>query len=145
MPTRHAKAIWEGTIKGGKGSFETQGKGIQGAYSFASRFEDGQGSNPEELLAAAEAACFSMALSLELEKAGKPPKRIETQASCTIEKDGAGFSVKAMKLVTQADVPGMDRDTFVKTAEAAKKGCPVSKALQGVPIELSATLLGASS
>lgn len=141
MPTRSAKAVWEGTIKAGKGSFETQTGSIRGPYSFASRFENGQGSNPEELLAAAEAACFSMALSLELEKAGKPPKRIETEASCSIEKEAAGFAIKTMKLSTRADVPGIDRDEFVKIAEAAKKGCPVSRALQGVEIELVASLI----
>lgn len=141
MTTRSAKAVWEGTLKAGKGSFEGETGSIRGPYSFASRFEDGQGSNPEELLAAAEAACFSMALSLELEKAGKPPKRIESEASCSIEKDGAGFAIKTMKLVTRADVPGMDREAFSKVAEAAKKGCPVSRALGGVEIELRASLV----
>lgn len=141
MPARSAKAVWEGTLKGGKGSFEVQTGSIRGPYSFASRFESGEGSNPEELLAAAEAACFSMALSLELEKAGKPPKRIETEASCSIEKDGNGFAIKTMKLVTKAEVPGMEEGAFLKVAEAAKRGCPVSRALGGVKIELAASLI----
>lgn len=140
MPTRSAKAVWEGGLKGGKGSFEGETGSIRGPYSFGSRFESAQGSNPEELLAAAEAACFSMALSLELEKAGTPPKRIETKASCSIESDGNGFAIKTMKLSTVADVPGIDESAFMKIAEAAKRGCPVSKALGGVKIELSAKL-----
>lgn len=141
MPTRTAKAIWEGTIKAGKGSFETETGSLRGPYSFASRFESGQGSNPEELLAAAEAACFSMALSLELEKAGKAPKRIETEAACSIEKGNGGFVIKTMKLSTRAEVPNIDRDEFVKIAEATKKACPVSRALAGLEIELVASLV----
>lgn len=141
MPTRTAKATWEGTIKAGKGYYETPSGSLRGAYSFGSRFENGQGSNPEELLAAAEAACFSMALSLELEKAGKPPKRIETEAACSIEKEGAGFAIKTIRLSTRAEVPNLDPNEFAKIAETVKKTCPVSRALAGVELEVTASLI----
>src|SRR5688500_16953727 len=101
MPTRKAEAVWEGGLKGGKGSYKGQ-NGLGGAYNFGSRFEEGSGSNPEELLAAAEAACFSMALSGALEKAGKPPTSVRTEAACTVEKVGEGFKITTMKLVVRA-------------------------------------------
>ena len=102
MPTRNASAKWEGGLKGGKGSFSGQ-TGLGGQYNFSSRFENGQGSNPEELLAAAEAACFSMALSAGLEGNGTPPTSVETKAACTIEKVGDGFSITKMALDVTAD------------------------------------------
>lgn len=140
MPTRKASATWEGGLKGGKGSFKGE-SGLGGAYSFSSRFESGGGSNPEELLAAAEAACFSMALSLGLEQVGKPPRKIETQAACTIEKVGDGFKITKLQLVCRATVPGIDEATFQKIATATKEGCPVSAALKAIPtIELDAQL-----
>lgn len=140
MPTRHATATWEGGLKNGKGSFQGQ-TGLQAAYSFGSRFESGAGSNPEELLAAAEAACYSMALSLGLEGAGHPPRRIETEAACTIDKVGDGFRITGMKLKVRASVPGLDAAQFQQIAEATKTGCPVSAALAGnVPITLDAQL-----
>ncbi|CAN5654206.1 OsmC family protein [soil metagenome] len=139
MPTRSASAVWEGGLKGGKGSFRGEGGGIGGQYSFGSRFEEGAGSNPEELLAAAEAACFSMALSGALEKNGTPPTRVETDAKCTVEKVGDGFKITTMKLITRATVSGLDDATFQRIAGEAKDGCPVSTALQGnVDIQLDA-------
>jgi len=140
MPTRSASAKWEGGLKGGKGSFSGQA-GIGGQYNFSSRFENGPGSNPEELLAAAEAACFSMALSAGLEKNGTPPTSVETKADCTVEKVGEGFSITKMQLKVRATVPNVDDATFQRIAKETKDGCPVSRALKGnVDIQLTATL-----
>ena len=140
MPTRRASAKWEGGIKG-KGTFTGESGSVNGDYSVGSRFADGGGSNPEELLAAAEAACFSMALSLALEKAGTPATSVETRAACTVEKVGDGYTITTMKLVVRARVPGADRDTFKDTAEATKSTCPVSRALMGnVQIDVDASL-----
>lgn len=142
MPTRNASAVWEGGLKGGKGSFKGESGAIGGAYSFGSRFESAGGSNPEELLAAAEAACFSMALSGGLEKNGTPPTRVETAAACTVEPVPGGFGVTTMKLQVNATVPGLDDAKFQEIAAATKEGCPVSKALAGdVKIELTARLV----
>ena len=140
MPTRKASATWEGGLKGGKGSFEGESGAIRGAYSFGSRFEEAGGTNPEELLAAAEAACFSMALSAALEKAGNTPTRVQTSAACTVENTGGGFSITTMKLRTRAQVPGIDEADFQRIAQDAKQNCPVSRALAGVDIQLEATL-----
>ena len=132
MPTRNASARWEGGLKGGKGTFKGESGGIGGQYSFSSRFESGVGSNPEELLAAAEAACYSMALSGSLEKNGTPPTSVETDAACTVgPADGGGFKVSRMHLVVNAVVPGIDEAKFKELATATLTGCPVSKALQG--------------
>jgi osmotically inducible protein OsmC len=140
MPTRTASAKWEGGLKSGKGSF-TGATGLTGQYNFSSRFENGAGSNPEELLAAAEAACFSMALALGLEGKGKPATSVDTKAACTIEKVGDGFSITKMVLEVRAVVPGMDDTTFQEVAKATKDGCPVSKALKGnVDLQLNAVL-----
>ena len=140
MPTRNASAVWEGGLRGGKGSYKGE-SGISGAYSFGSRFEQSAGSNPEELLAAAEAACFSMALSAGLEKNGTPPTRVETRAACTVEKVGDGFKITTMKIVTRATVSNVDAATFQKMAEGAKECCPVSGALKGnVRLELDAAM-----
>ena len=140
MPTRNASAKWEGGLKGGKGSFSGQ-TGLGGQYSFSSRFENGEGSNPEELLAAAEAACFSMALSGALEKNGTPPTSIETKAACTIEKVEAGFAITKMQLDVRGVVPNIDAATFQRIAAETKEGCPVSKALKGnVDIQVTANL-----
>ena len=141
MPTRNASAVWEGGLKGGKGSFKGESGSIGGAYSFGSRFENAGGSNPEELLAAAEAACFSMALSSGLEKNGTPPTKVETKAACTVEPVPGGFGITTMKLDVTATVPGIDDGKFQEIAAATKDGCPVSKALAGnVRIELTARL-----
>ena len=140
MPTRNASAQWKGGLKGGQGSFKGQ-TGLGGSYSFGSRFENAAGSNPEELLAAAEAACFSMALALGLEQNGTPPTTVDTNAACTIEKVGEGFAITRMKLDVRAVVPGIDAAKFKQIAEATKEGCPVSKAIKGnVKIDLDAQL-----
>ena len=131
MPNRKASAVWEGGLKGGKGTFKAGSGGIAGQYSFSSRFEEGTGSNPEELMAAAHAACFSMALSGQLDGNGTPPTRIETNAVCTVEKVGAGFTITTMKLTTRGTVPGIDNAVFQEKANAALEGCPVSRALKG--------------
>ena len=142
MPTRTASAQWQGGLKGGSGSFKGQ-TGLGGSYSFGSRFQDAIGSNPEELLAAAEAACYSMALSGGLEKEGFAPTSVETQAACTVEKVGEGFKITTMKLVVTAVVQGIDDAKFQAIALATKEGCPVSSALKGnVQIELTATVTG---
>jgi osmotically inducible protein OsmC len=140
MPTRSASAKWEGGLKGGRGSFSGQ-TGLTGQYNFSSRFENGAGSNPEELLAAAEAACYSMALSAGLEKNGTPATSVETKANCTIEKVGEGFSITKMALEVRAVVPNIDDATFQRIAKDTKDGCPVSKALKNnVDITVSAVL-----
>lgn len=140
MPTRNASAKWEGGLKGGRGTFSGQ-TGLGGQYSFSSRFENGSGSNPEELLAAAEAACYSMALSAGLEKNGTPPTSVETKAACTIEKVGEGFSITKMALDVHAVVPNIDDATFQRIAGETKDGCPVSRALKGnVELSVVATL-----
>ena len=141
MPTRNASATWTGDLRSGKGSFSGESGAIGGDYSFNTRFGDAAGTNPEELLAAAEAACFSMALSLGLTQAGHPPEKIDTQAACTISQVAGGFQITTMKLDVVARVPGMDRDAFKDVAEATKSGCPVSKALMGnVDLQLNARL-----
>jgi osmotically inducible protein OsmC len=140
MPTRSASAKWEGGLKGGNGSFSGK-TGLGGNYNFNSRFLDGVGTNPEELLAAAEASCFSMALSGGLERAGFPPTSVETNAACTVDKVGEGFKVTTMKLETTATVPNIDNAKFQEIAAATKEGCPISGALKGnVEITLTATL-----
>jgi osmotically inducible protein OsmC len=142
MPVRTAKAVWEGDLVKGKGTVELGSGSYRGAYSFASRFESGTGTNPEELIGAAHAGCFSMALSGMLAKAGFPPKRIQTQARVHIEKVGEGFKITKIELHMEAEVPGIDKAKFMELAEAAKKGCPVSQALTGTQIVLEAKLLG---
>jgi osmotically inducible protein OsmC len=140
MPTRKASAVWVGGLRNGKGSFRGE-TGLGGQYNFSSRFESGVGSNPEELLAAAEAACFSMALSLGLEKNGTPPTRVSTDAACTVEKVGDGFKVTTMRLDVRATVPNVDDATFQRIAAATKDGCPVSQVMKGnVDIQLTARL-----
>ena len=139
MPTRKASAVWNGGLKGGNGSFKGE-TGIGGAYSFGSRFENGTGSNPEELLAAAEAACFSMALSGNLEKSGTPPTKIETAAACTIEKVDDKMTVTRIDLTVKATVPNVDKATFDRLVEDTRTGCPISRALKAVPINVQAAL-----
>jgi osmotically inducible protein OsmC len=112
----------------------------EGRYSFGSRFAEETGTNPEELIAAAHAGCFSMALSGALGKAGHPPERVETKAKVHLEKVGEGFGITRIELTTVARVPGIDEATFREQAEGAKRNCPVSKALAGVEISLDATL-----
>jgi lipoyl-dependent peroxiredoxin len=142
MPTRRATAVWEGGLKGGKGRFEVESRAIEAAYSFGSRFEDGRGSNPEELLAAAEAACYSMALGAALEQQGTPAARIETQAACTIARSGDGFRITTMSLAVRASVANIAPADFQRLAQTTKETCPVSKALGGgLQWELDAKLV----
>jgi len=142
MPVRSAKAEWRGDLKSGNGTLETETGAASGAYSFSSRFEEGTGTNPEELIAAAHAACFSMALSGELGKAGHQPERVRTTAQVHVERGESGFGITRIDLVTRASVPGLDEGAFKEQAEAAKVGCPVSKALAAVEITLDAALEG---
>ena len=143
MPARTANARWEGGLKDGKGNMRLGGGAFEGQYSFSSRFEEGVGTNPEELIAAAHAGCFSMAFSAGLEKAGHSPNSVETEAKVHLSPaDGGGFRISRIDLVTNADIPGIDEDAFQQAAQAAKEGCPVSKALAAVEITLSATLAG---
>ena len=143
MPTRNASARWVGGgLKAGKGTFKGA-TGIGGNYSFTSRFENGPGSNPEELLAAAHAACFAMAFSSGLEKNSTPPKWVDAKAACTVEMVGGAPFITTMVLTVRASVPGIDDATFQKIAAATKDGCPVSKAIKGnVNVTLSAALEG---
>jgi osmotically inducible protein OsmC len=141
MSTSNAVATWEGTLKEGKGTFKAQSGVFNGAFSFGTRFEGKKGSNPEELLAAAHAGCFSMALSARLEKAGHPPTRIETRAAVTIETVDGAPKVTRSALDVRGRVEGIDEATFRQLAEDAKKNCPVSKAIQGnVEIKMEAKL-----
>ena len=141
MPTRIASAQWKGGLKG-QGSYSGQ-TGLAGQYNFTSRFENGTtGSNPEELLAAADAACFSMALAFSLAKEGYEPTSVETSADCSIEKQGEGWKITRMVLRSRASVAGVDPAKFQAIAQATKEGCPVSTALKGnVQIELDAQLV----
>lgn len=143
MPARTANARWEGGLKSGKGNMRLGGGAFDGQYSFSSRFEEGTGTNPEELIAAAHAGCFSMAFSGGLEKAGFPPNSVETEAKVHLSpKEGGGFRISRIDLITSADVPGIEKDTFEQVAQGAKAGCPVSQALSAVEITLDATLVG---
>jgi lipoyl-dependent peroxiredoxin len=141
MTTSSASAVWEGGLRTGRGHFTAGSKAFAGDYTFKTRFEGAKGTNPEELIAAAHAACFSMALSAGLEKAGTPATRISTTAECTIAQAGDGFKITKMRLETRGEVPGIDQAGFAKAAEGAKEGCPVSGALMGnVQFELDAKL-----
>ena len=137
MPTRNSSAIWEGNLKEGKGTMKLGSGAYEGAYTFASRFENGKGTNPEELIGAAHAGCFSMALASGLAKSGHDPKRIATTARVSLTKGDSGFRITAIELETEASVPGLDRSDLQKHAEEAKKNCPVSRALSG---EISVTV-----
>ena len=143
MPARTANARWEGGLKDGKGNMRLGGGAFDGQYSFSSRFEEGVGTNPEELIAAAHAGCYSMAFSGGLERAGFPPNSVETEAKVHLSPaEGGGFRISRIDLVTNAEVPGIDEEAFQKAAQAAKEGCPVSKALAAVEITVDATLAG---
>ena len=142
MITRTASAIWEGNLVKGKGTVALGSGAFEGAYSFTSRFEDGTGTNPEELIGAAHAGCFSMALSAILAEAGFTPTRVATKAAVKMDKVEGGFKIMRIDLTTEAEVPGIDEATFLEHATAAKGGCPVSQALASVEITLSAHLIG---
>ncbi len=138
---RKASAVWEGDLKSGKGSVSTESGVLKETqYSFSTRFENGVGTNPEELIAAAHAGCFSMALSAELGKAGLTPQRIATNATLTMDKTEAGWTVTAIHLDTQVTMPGADRAKFEAAANSAKAGCPISRLLN-TKITLDAKLL----
>lgn len=141
MPVRKAEALWEGGLAKGKGKMKLGSGAFEGSYSFASRFEQGTGTNPEELIGAAHAGCFSMALSFMLEQAGFNPERVQTRARVHLEKVGEGFKITTIELETEGKVPGIDEKTFLEKADAAKKGCPVSVALAGTEIKLQARLV----
>ncbi|MGD2161538.1 MAG: OsmC family protein [Anaerolineales bacterium] len=140
MPIRKAGAKWEGDLKSGKGSMAFGSGAFEGAYSFSSRFEEGTGTNPEELIAAAHAGCFSMAFSNELDKAGFPPESVETEAAVTLEKVEGSFTITKIDLATIGVVSDIGAEQFQEIAVKASKGCPVSRALEAVEIHVRAEL-----
>lgn len=140
MPVRKASAIWNGNLINGNGTLKSETGAVEGKYSFTSRFEEGVGTNPEELIAAAHAACYSMALSAGLAKAGYNPIKVETEDHVHLVKDADGFSIKKIEVISVAQVEGIDEEKFQEFAEATKKNCPVSRALTGTEIVLSAKL-----
>lgn len=145
MVERTASAEWQGSLQGGAGTMRLGSGAYEGRYSFGSRFGSDKGTNPEELIAAAHAGCFSMALALGLGQAGFTPRRIHTTAKATIDQSGQGFRITRIKLDTEADVPGISEPMFRERAEAAKRDCPVSRALAGVEITLNARLTARQS
>ena len=140
MPARSANAEWKGDLAGGLGTVSTESGAVETAYSFPSRFENGEGTNPEELLGAAHAGCYSMALSAGLGRAGFTPTSVRTRARVHLEKVEGGFGVTLIELDCSAEVPGIGEDAFQEHARAAKAGCPISKALASVEIRLAARL-----
>lgn len=141
MTVRSAEAEWRGNLAEGAGRMRLGSGAFDGAYSFPSRFQEAPGTNPEELIGAAHAGCFSMALAAGLTKAGHAPTRVHTAARVHLDKAGEGFAITRIDLETEAEVPGIDDAAFQREAEAAKRNCPVSKALAGVEIGLKAVLL----
>jgi lipoyl-dependent peroxiredoxin len=141
MPVRKAEAEWNGGLRDGSGRVKLGSGAFEGSYSFGSRFENAKGTNPEELLGAAHAGCFSMALAAGLGKAGFQPKRVHTTASVHIDKVGAGFEITKIELDCEAEVPNIAENLFHAEAAAAKEGCPLSKALKATEIVLKARLL----
>jgi len=139
MPVRNGEAVWEGSLREGKGTVKFGP--FEGPYTFASRFEDGSGTNPEELIGAAHAGCFSMALSADLGRADYAPTRIQTTANVHLERVDGKQTITRIELDTEAEVPGIDAKAFLEIAEGAKAGCPVSRALAGVEITLNARLV----
>jgi osmotically inducible protein OsmC len=133
MPTRSAKADWQGDFKRGGGNVSTETGILDSQYNFSGRFESGSGTNPEELIAAAHASCFTMALSVGLTQAGNPPESLATEAHVTIDEVEGGFGITKIALSVTGKVPGLDAAGFEEAANGAKAGCPVSKALAGVP------------
>ncbi len=141
MPTQKAEAEWTGNLQQGSGRIKLGSGAFEGPYSFKSRFEEGQhATNPEELIGGAHAGCFTMALSLLLTQKGHPPTRLHTAAAVKLEKVGDGFSITTIDLTLDGEVPGIDAATFQQYATEAKANCPVSKALAGTEIRLTATL-----
>ena len=140
MATRQAHARWEGNLKEGSGKVDFGRGAFSAPYSYASRFEEGAGTNPEELLGAAHASCFAMALSLILSEAGFKPEYVDATATVTIRPQDGGFKITRSHLLCEAALPGIDAATFAQHAEKAKANCPISKALAGTEITLEATL-----
>jgi lipoyl-dependent peroxiredoxin len=142
MPSRKAEAQWEGNLTEGSGRLKLGSGAFDGPYSFKSRFEEGQSAtNPEELIGAAHAGCFTMALTAQLTRAGQPPTRIHTTAQVKLEKVGDAFTITKIDLDTEAEIPGIDDAAFQRFAADAKQNCPVSKALALTEISLNAKLL----
>lgn len=141
MSIRTAEAIWEGNLRQGKGTVKLGSGAFEGAYSYNSRFEEGTGTNPEELIGAAHAGCFSMALSADLERAGYTPKRVHTTAHVHFERVEGKATITRIHLDTEAQVPGIDEKAFLEFAQGAKVGCPVSRALASVEVTLNARLV----
>src|SRR5688572_649741 len=133
MPTRSARADWRGEFKRGGGSVSTETGVLDSPYNFSGRFESGTGTNPEELLGAAHASCFTMALSVGLSQAGTPPESLATDAKVTVAQVDGGFGITKIELSVTGKVPGLDADGFAAAAQGAKAGCPLSKALASVP------------
>lgn len=142
MALRESEAHWNGDLQSGRGTMRLGQGAWEGPYSFSSRFENGQGTNPEELLAAAHAGCFSMALAATLSKAGHKPSRIDSRAKVHLEKSGEGFQIPKVELFVTGQVPGLDEAEFRRLAESAKQNCPVSKLFQGAQIVLAEAKLG---
>jgi lipoyl-dependent peroxiredoxin len=140
MPVRTAEAKWQRSLQDGSGTMRLGSGAFEGSYSFNSRMENGPGTNPEELIGAAHAGCFSMAFAGALTQAGHEPQEIRTKANVHFEKTDKGWGISRIDLATEGNVPGVDEATFKRIAEEAKKNCPVSKALAATPITLSATL-----
>ena len=136
MPTSQSKAVWNGDLKSGKGTMSIGKKGTPAPFGFASRFESGDGYNPEELLGAAHAGCFSMALANKLASGGAKVNGITTTADVKLEKTPSGFAITGILLNTEADVENVDPAIFAKAVEETKTGCPVSKALSAVPTQV---------
>lgn len=141
MPVRHANAVWNGSILEGQGTVKLGSGAYEGKYSFGSRFQDDPGTNPEELIGAAHAGCFSMAFAGNLGRAGFHPESISTRANVHIVKEGDGFTITKIDLVTEARVPDAGEEEFQAVAEKSKEGCPVSRALAGTEITLDAKLV----
>jgi lipoyl-dependent peroxiredoxin len=141
MPIRKAQAAWHGSFRDGEGKMRLGSGAFEGFYSYRTRMEEDPGTNPEELLGAAHAGCFSMSLARRLSAAGHSPERIHTEARVRFGRAGEGYAISRIDLRTEAEVPGVDEELFLEKAEAAKRDCAVSKALAGVDINLEAKLV----
>ncbi|MFP4015058.1 MAG: OsmC family protein [Chitinispirillaceae bacterium] len=140
MPVRESRAEWSGNLKNGKGRVNSQSGALEGAYSFGSRFREGfKGTNPEELIGAALASCFSMFLSMLLDQEGHTPNKVESRAKVHLDQTEGGFQITSIELASEADVPGIEERVLMEQAEKAKKGCPVSQSLK-VPVSLNISL-----
>lgn len=141
MAVRKAEAEWQGTLREGQGTMKLGSGAYEGAYTFASRFEEGPGTNPEELIGAAQAGCFSMFLAAQLTNAGYTPTRVHTTATVHLERDDKGPVITTIELNSEAEVPGIDEAEFQKHAENSKSGCPISRALAATEIKMTARLI----